>query len=334
MKIYLQKEAKKYDLTQEILNKLSSFEVIEYDKYSDIKKDIFLNIGDNFNIIFDNYKTNLEKRKDYLFLKSGKDLISRDDKGFTSFEIYRKLGYAIYNLKIGQNCLLGCDYCYLLSTNKFNPEITIYSNIKEEVNKFIKQNPGKKILFNIGEYTDSFLFDKITNLNQFFYEICIKNPNIIVESRTKLMNLDIKFPPIKNLILGFSISINNMDRFGKKEDILKKLEYIKELTYKGYIVSLKFDPIITLNGYDNDFFDVINNMKKDNIHHFSLGTLRFTRNLGKIIGNCTDSKKVNEEFILENGKYVNKYREAIYNFFIQKMGDIGVNDYYLSMDPK
>jgi hypothetical protein len=44
MKIYLQKEAKKYDLTQEILNKLSSFEVIEYDKYSDIKKDIFLNI--------------------------------------------------------------------------------------------------------------------------------------------------------------------------------------------------------------------------------------------------------------------------------------------------
>jgi len=334
MKIYLQKEAKKYAFTNDILNKLNNFEVVEYDKYGDIKSNLFLNIWDNFNIIFDNYKKNLEIRKDYIFLKVGKDIISRDEKWFTSFEIYRKLWYAIYNVKIWQNCLLWCDYCYLLSTNKFNPEITIYSNIKEEVNKFIKEHPWKKILFNIWEYTDSFLLDKITQLTEFFYDICSKNPNIIVESRTKLSNLFINFPPIPNFIFWFSVSINNMDRFWKKEDILKKLEYIKELTHKWYIVSLKFDPIITLNWYDSNFFEVINQMKKENIHHFSVWTLRFTRNLWKIIWNCTDTKNVNGEFILENGKYVNKYREAIYNFFIQKMWDIWINDYYISMDPK
>jgi len=334
MKIYLQNNVKKFELTNEIIKRIwENTNIIEYEKYKDTTKDIFLNIWNNFNINYESYKKNLNIRNNYLFIKKWNNLIVEDDKDFQSFEIYKKQWYKVYNVKIWQNCSLWCNYCYLLSSNKFNPELTIYWNIKEEVKKFLNKNKWEKIVLNIWEYTDSFLFDKTTNLTSFFREMCLKNENLIVESRTKLQNLKINFKPIDNFVLWFSISINEMDIFWKKELILKKLDYIKELTHKGYTVSLKFDPIITLNWYDNEFFSKIKEMNLNKIHHFSVWTLRFSKNLWKIIWNCTSSKKCSWEFEFINWKYINKNRENIYNFFISKMNEIWITKYYLSMDP-
>ena len=74
-------------------------------------------------------------------------------------------------------------------------------------------------------------------------------------------------------------------------------------------------------------------MNLNNIHHFSIWSLRFNRSLGKIIYNCTPHKTINWDFELINNKFVNKYRKTIYTFFINKMKEIWLNDYYLSMDP-
>lgn len=334
MKIMIQNSSLNYELTKQLLEKLgNSYEINIYDKYGDVSN-IFLNIWDNFNMNFENYKTNLEIRNNYLFIKKWTNLIVEDERDFTSFEIYKKLGYEVYNVKIWMNCNLWCKYCYLLSSTKFNPELTIYWNIKEEVRQFMESNKDKKIVLNIWEYTDSFLYDKITNLSSFFNELCLEYPNLLVESRTKLTNLQLNLNPNKNFILWFSVSINEMDNFWKRDLIIKKLEFISHLTKLWYKVALKFDPIITLDWYDDDFFEVIKSMNKENIHHFSIWCLRFSKWLWKIIWKCTNTKSVKWDFETVNWKYVNRYRECIYNFFIKKMETIWVYDYYLSMDPK
>ena len=333
-KLYIHNNVKNHELTNKIISNLNKkYEIEYYDKYWDVSNQIFLNIWNNFNINFENYKTNLNNRNKYLFLKKWNNLIVEDDRNFSSFLIYKNLWYTVYNIKIWQNCNLGCDYCYLLSSNKFNPELTIYSNIEEEINKFIKNNKNKKIVFNLWEYTDTFLFDWITKLTSFFYNICKENPNIIVETRTKLNNFKINFPPIQNFILGFSISINDMDKFWNEKLILNKLKNIKVLTNKWYKVALKFDPITTLKWYNENFFSLINNMNKENIHHFSVWTIRFTTNLWKIISKCSNTNKTVWDFKKINWKYVNIYRKWIYEFFIKNMKTIWINDYYLSMEP-
>lgn len=335
MKIIIQIDSLEYELTQKILNTLwNTTENIFYNKYSDISKKIFLDIWDNFNINYDNYKNNLIERNKYLFIKKWNNLIVEDDRNFTSFEIYKNLWYSVYNVKIWMNCNLWCKYCYLLNTTKFTPELTIYGNIKEETIKFLENNKDRKILLNLWEYTDTYLFDKITNLSDFFNDLTFKYPNLIIESRTKLINIPINFQPNSNFILWFSISINEMDNFWKKEQIMKKLEYIKNLTHLWYYVSLKFDPITTLDWYDDDFFNIIQKMDLSRIHHFSIWCLRFSKGLWKIIWKCSDVKTINGDFEILNWKYVNKFREHIYNFFITKMKNIWITKYYLSMDPK
>jgi hypothetical protein len=49
------------------------------------------------------------------------------------------------------------------------------------------------------------------------------------------------------------------------------------------------------------------------------------------MANITEMKG---NFELINGKFVNKNRAEVYEFFIEKMKNIGIHDYYLSMEPK
>lgn len=336
-KIFVQKDSLKFELTKDILNNLwKDIEIINYEKYWDVINDIFININiDKYNIDYNKYKVNLENRNKYLFLKKWTNLIVEDKwEDYNSFSIYKDKGYKVFNVKIGQNCSLWCKYCYLLSTQKQRPELAIYCNVKEETNKFIKKYKWEKIVLNLWEYTDSFLYDSLTNLNRFFYNICLENPNIIVETRTKLNNFKIDFPPIKNFILAFSISINNLDNFWTKKLTLKKLNNINLLTQKWYMVAIKFDPIVRLDWYDDDFFNIIKEMDLNFIHHFSIWTLRFTRSLKNIMTTCSPNIELNSNFEYVIDKYVNKQRMHIYNFFINKMKQIWVNEYYLSMEPK
>jgi spore photoproduct lyase len=247
-------------------------------------------------------------------------------------QIWKERWYEVYNLKLWQNCNLWCKYCYLLSSNKMYPELAIYWNLPEEVEKFLKKNKDKKILFNIWEHTDSFLLDSITQYSLFLYSLLDKYPNLVIESRTKLINLYLLFPPHERFILSFSISINNLDLFWETKKVFQKLDYIKKITFDWYNVALKFDPIISIDLYEDEFFSKIFQIKNENIDHFSIGTLRFSRNL-QIITEYVYNFKINlKDFEFINWKYVVKNREKIYNFFLGKLKPLN-KDFYISMNP-
>lgn len=335
MKIYIQKSVMDYTCTHDVIAHIGEkHEIIQYDKYTELAKELFLDIWDNFNINYENYTQNLSRRNNLFFIKKWTNLFVEDNKDFTSFEIYKKLWYTVYNVKIWMNCNLWCKYCYLLNTTKFTPEIAIYGNIQEETLKFVENHKDKKMLLNLWEYTDTFMLDKITDLTVFFNNLTLQYPNILIESRTKLQNLTLKFDPNPNFILGFSVSINELDKFWKKEQVLSKLNYIQWLTKLGYSVSIKFDPIISLIWYDDDFFDIIKEMDLTKIHHFSIWCLRFSKWLWRVISQCGDVKTVHWNFQEIHWKFVNTNREHIYAFFISRMKAIWLHDYYLSMDPK
>lgn len=318
-----------------LAKKYNTPEYVIYNKYSDISSDIMDPVIVNSEYNYSHYKENIiNNRNRFIFLKKWSNLLVPDwyDWKFKSMQIWKERWYKVFNVKLWQNCNLGCKYCYLLASNKMYPELAIYWNLEEEVEKFLKNHSEEKILFNIWEHTDSFLFDDVTNYTLFFYSLLDKYPNLVIEARTKLTDLNLLFPSHERFILAFSISINNLDNFWKKELIFKKLDFIKKLTFNWYKIALKFDPIIWINFYDDDFFEKIFSLKIDNIDHYSIWTLRFSTQL-KIISEYIYNHKINmSDFELQNWKYVLKNRDQIYNYFIMKLKPLK-KEYYLSMEP-
>ncbi|EKD44321.1 MAG: hypothetical protein ACD_71C00179G0016 [uncultured bacterium (gcode 4)] len=325
MKIYRDSRLKDTDTLKAIIKNIQATytkaDVIKYDSYHEISP--FCNIWELWNLNLTSYKANiLDIRNNFLFLKKWSNLIVDDFHwgGFQSMGVWRERWYQVFNVKIWQNCNLGCKYCYLLDSNKLNPELTIYCNVKEEVTKFLEDFwKEKKMVLNIGEYTDTFLFDDFTKYTAFFRKLLDEYPNLIIEARTKLSRFKVRFHPHERFVVGFSVSINPFDNFWKKEQIMKKLDFIKTFADSWYKVALKFDPITWMENYDEDFFQKVYAIKSENLDHYSLWTLRFSEWLKSIMEKVYDTKINTQLFSFENGKYVYSYRDKVHDFFIKKL---------------
>lgn len=235
-------------------------------------------------------------------------------------------GYNLINLGFG--CLYECNYCFLQQYQNL-PAIALPSNISDFLTKIptatFRRGHFNYIRLGSGEFTDSLLFDDITNYSTNIINF-FKNRQEMFEFKTKSVNIDnlLKLPPQKNIVVGWSVNPQNI--ISKVEPLTptlkERLAAAAKIAKYGYKVAFHFDPVIIHKNWKENYKSVIDeieaNIPKENIVWISIGTLRFNRELKKFI-ECRFPQNIilDEDFYLSfDGKmrYSEEERKEVYNF--------------------
>ncbi len=178
------------------------------------------------------------------------------------------------------NCLYDCSYCFLQGMyNSANYLVFVnYHDYQNEIAKTIKKHKEEKITFFTGYDCDPL-------------ENCIIAYSLMPEALAQI--LDKKAPSV-------SARIKNM----------------KYLANKGWRIGLRFDPLIYCNNWKDQYAELFANIfkeiKEENIHSVSLGSLRFPKSFfNKLLQYYPNSEELS--FLRSNDKGIISYDQSIEN---------------------
>ena len=235
-------------------------------------------------------------------------------------------GYNLINLGFG--CLYECNYCFLQQYQNL-PAIALPSNIEEFLAKIptatFRRGHFNYIRLGSGEFTDSLLFDDITNYSTDIINFFKGRPELF-EFKTKSVNINnlLKLPAQKNIVVGWSVNPQNIisEVEPLTPSLTERLNAAAKIAKYGYKVAFHFDPVIRhknwMENYQNVIRQIAENVPKESIVWISIGTLRFNRELKKFI-ECRFPNNIilDEDFYLSfDGKmrYGDEERQEVYNF--------------------
>lgn len=319
MIIYVEKAAKNYELTEHILVKFPNSTIIEIDNY----KNIF-----DKNI---NYQT----EKCLILAKLNSNWITEVPANYSK---YKKAFF----FKTSLNCPFNCSYCYLnwAFKNNFQVIFVNYDDIMESIENKIKEvrNSWFKdtIMFYASDYSDTLAIENLTQFHLNFISFFEKFPNIIMESRTKSVNIDslnkLWFVP-KNTEIAFSLNpeelINKYEKLTPSLD--SRIDAINELLSWGFRVWLRFLPLLPVNNYlaiYSTFLDyVITKIDLSKVNSIEIWGLLYTKeDYMKIL-----KKDVWSDFLYrlddEDWEFIRsprEFRNNIYNLFFEKLNKFNI----------
>ena len=198
-----------------------------------------------------------------------------------------------------------------------------------------------------GEFTDSLIFDHITEYSPQIISFFKDFPQSTFEFKTKSTNIDL-LTSVKhggNIVVSWSV---NPQAITEKVEYLtpsiaERLRAAAKCQAAGYKIGFHFDPIIYYSGWEQDYEalvnDIFDTIEAKNIAWISLGTLRMNSVLKKTIENRFPKNTIlDEELVLgseDKIRYAASVRQNMYEkmtFWIRKRSqDVKV---YLCMEEK
>jgi spore photoproduct lyase len=144
-----------------------------------------------------------------------------------------------------------------------------------------------------GEFTDSLALDHITKFSRSIVRFFRDRPRDIFEFKTKSDNIEnlLSVNPSRNVVVAWSLSPQRfVDAYEfYTPSIARRLSAARKCADAGYRVAFHFDPIICSDGWREEYRNLVarlfDRIPGRSICWISLGTLRFSRPLKKIIEN-------------------------------------------------
>lgn len=254
-------------------------------------------------------------KKPYLQKRTNLNLFVGEKKGNLvkiAPPAYGLSGEPHYYFVHAYNCIFECDYCYLQGYFQ-SPDIVIFINheeigneIKRIANEFAITNPGEKVWFHAGEYSDSLALTHLTGELPHYFELFKNLTNANLELRTKSVNIKEikKLVPHDNIYVSFSLA---PEQRTKKNDLktppLKtRLKAIEELHLLGFKIGIHFDPIIYDDKIEKSYSELIDQLTfvlpPDFIEYISIGVVRFTKNVyHQVMKNYPNSDYLSDDFV-------------------------------------
>ncbi|MFH1369213.1 MAG: spore photoproduct lyase family protein [Elusimicrobiota bacterium] len=234
-------------------------------------------------------------------------------------------GYNILN--IGFGCPYECTYCFLQGYQNF-PGIAFPSNLEEYFSGFTEEKAAKgmfgKPRIGTGEFTDSLVFDDITEFSPQIAEFFGKRPHLSFEFKTKSVNIGnlLKKPLPGNIVVSWSLnpqSIIERNEF-YTASLEERLNAARAVADAGSCVGFHFDPVIYYPGWEKDYAGVVERLfdavPGKYINWISIGTLRMNPETKKVIETrFPDNSILDGELLLDfDGKlrYIPEIRLRIY----------------------
>jgi spore photoproduct lyase len=257
--------------------------------------------------------------KEILFLTKNKGAFVKMCPGTRH---YTCCDYGILN--IGTYCDMDCSYCIMQTY--FHPPVLQYFVNHDDLLDELEQLFNRRAICRIGtgEYTDSLIWEKWTDISTLLVKCFAKQDKAVLELKSKttaIENLE-GIPHHRKTILSWSL---NTQRIISSEErstatLSARLRAAARCESWGYPLAFHFDPMLIYPGCENDYHEVVrqlfSNVSSDNVVWISLGTFRFPLSLKKMIQRrFPQSKIIYGEFITGlDGKmrYFKPLRIALY----------------------
>jgi len=256
----------------------------------------------------------------------------------------KSVSCGLHVVNLGSGCGFECTYCYLQDYIN-TPGIIIPANLEDFFDEFKKYK--RDILICSGEITDSLIFDHMTGYSARIVNFFRPYPKTRFEFKTKGDNIEnlLKVKGAENIIVGWSINppfiIDSLEHYTASLD--KRLKAAQKCVDHGYKVGFHFDPMIYYNHWEKDYYTLVkkifDHIDPKRIDVISIGTLRMTPRLKKIIENrYPDNKILDEELLMSyDGKlrYPFEVRTQMYKKIDGWIKDYGRDVYtFLCMEEK
>lgn len=238
-------------------------------------------------------------------------------------------GYNLINLGFG--CRFECEYCFLQQYQNLHA-ILWPANVDEFLQKLdggkFNKGPFDRPRIGSGEFTDSLVFDDITQYSQALVPFFRERPQWQFEFKTKSVNIGglLNVGGCENVVVSWSVNSSKITNEAEHftPDLTARLQAACEVARAGYRIGFHFDPVVIYDGYQADYARTVEQMADtlpaDKIAWISVGTLRFSRELKKQIETRFPQNFILDgEFLLDfDGKmrYGDKQRLEVYQFLV------------------
>ncbi|MCH7612670.1 MAG: hypothetical protein IIB45_04855 [Candidatus Marinimicrobia bacterium] len=189
----------------------------------------------------------------------------------------------LHTIDAVQGCGLGCSYCSI-QTFYEDGAIGVENNLAEKLDK-IQLDPNKNYHIGSGQSSDSLAMGNRNGILDAQMDFARKNPNIILEFKTKTKNVDyflsVDLPP--NIFVCWSLNpqviIDHEEHF--TAFLEQRINAARQLADAGVIVGFHFHPIVYYEGWEKEYTKIVqsllNRFSPDEVGIISLGTLTFIK---------------------------------------------------------
>lgn len=307
--IYIEEEIAEHPRTLDILKRFPDASKVACERYGEI-----------FNRKSQNFR--LQKKQPALILaKKHKGLVLPTPK---QYAIGADHNYYFSHML---NCLYDCRYCFLQGMFQSAHYVLFinYEDFIDDMQTSLEQHNNKAVHFFSGYDCDSLALDPVTNFTEVFLPFFEKNPNALLELRTKSTQTRslLKREPISNCVIAFSFTPDKIASAleHKAPNVEKRLNAIIDLQEAGWQIGLRFDPLIYTKEYSQEYAELFNDIfSKTNpelIHSVSLGGFRLPKAYFRKIEKLYPDEKLFSSPLEEEGNnigYPSEIREDMLGF--------------------
>ncbi len=182
-----------------------------------------------------------------------------------------------------RNCGFDCSYC---SIQSFYYDDKVYFDAKlSEKLKNLSLDKNQIYHIGTGQSSDSLMWGNTKGLLDDLFSFAKKNPNIILELKTKSNNisylLENEIP--KNIVTTWSLNPNTIIQNEEHltATLEERLEAAKQIQQNGNLIGFHFHPMVQYQGWEKEYQAIANKIanefSSDLTALVSMGTLTFIR---------------------------------------------------------
>ncbi len=226
--------------------------------------------------------------KTLLYITQNRGAVIRECPGTSH---YTCCDYTI--LHTGTFCTMDCSYCILQAY--FHPPVLQYFAGTDKLSEALDQTFSQNKIFRIGtgEYTDSLIWEKISQTPAFLVDKFARQKNSALELKTKTINVDslLELDHNQKTILAWSVNTPEIIQSEERGTaaLTARLETAKKCADKGYRLAFHFDPLVLYDGCELAYEKVVDlifsKISPKSIVWISIGTFRFMPQLKSIVEN-------------------------------------------------
>jgi len=267
--LYIERDIAKHPKAQAIMARYPNVRQISIDRY-----------GDVFNQPGQNFRQQKQQPALILAKKHGRRVIPTP----ADYHIGGRRNYYFSHML---NCVYDCRYCFLQGMYRSGNYVVFvnFDDFFEDIRTISEQEPSTPAWFFSGYDCDSLALNPVTEFTDSALDQFATMPNAHLELRTKstqIRNL-LNRPPIPNVVVAYSLSPETIAETHehKAPPAHKRIQALQDLQQAGWLVGLRFDPILYANNYQSLyaklFQQVFGALNVDTIHSVSLGPFRLPK---------------------------------------------------------
>lgn len=238
-------------------------------------------------------------------------------------------GYNLINLGFG--CRFECEYCFLQQYQNLHA-VLLPANVGDFLDKIDgaqwRKGPFDRPRVGSGEFTDSLVFDELTQYSRAIVPFFRQRPHLQFEFKTKSTCIEglLAAGGAENVVVSWSV---NAPEFIEKTEhftpsLTQRLAAAAQVARAGYRLGFHFDPVVPFDGWKEAYAraaeQIAQSVPNDKVAWISVGLLRFSRELKKAVENrFPDNTILDGEFLLDfDGKmrYPEALRREAYAYFV------------------